>query len=83
MKKENSNPAIPISGQVLEDENHRHPTRFTDFESPTCHAMLPSRTSAFQLLHAFGIGIGPMTTVLSTAAILVAWLFCAPLGLMV
>jgi hypothetical protein len=34
-------------------------------------------------VHAFGVGIGPMTTVLSIAAILVAWLFCIPLGLMV
>lgn len=35
------------------------------------------------MVHAFGVGIGPMTTDLSIVAILVAWLFFIPLGLMV
>lgn len=31
----------------------------------------------------FGVGIGPVTTALSVAAVIVAWLFFIPLGLMV
>lgn len=77
------NLAVFIVGTVLEDENPRHPAWFTGSERPTCHATLPDRTSAFGLVHAFGVGIGPVTTELSMAAVLVAWLFFIPLGLMV
>lgn len=47
------------------------------------HVTLPNCTSAFWLVHAFGVGIGLMTTELSIVAIFVAWLFFIPLGLMV
>lgn len=77
------NLAVGIVGTALEDENPRHSTWFTGSERSTCHATLPDRTSAFGLVHAFGVGIGPVTTELSIAAVLVAWLFFIPLGLMV
>lgn len=75
---------MELWAQVLEDENpRRHPLWFIDSERPTCHVTLPNRTSAFQLVRALGVGIGPMTTVLSITAILVAWLFFTPSGLTV
>lgn len=70
-------------GAVLDGENPHHPAWFTGSERPTCHTTLPDCTSAFGLVHAFGVGIGPMTTELSIAAVLVAWLLFIPLGLMV
>lgn len=77
------NLTVGIVGTVLEDENPHHPAWFTGSERPTGHATLPDRTSAFGLVHAFGVGIGPVTIELSIAAVLVAWLFFIPLGLMV
>lgn len=78
LEKEKSIEQLELWAQVLEDENPPHPTWFTGSERPACCVTLPNCTSAFWLVHAFGVGIGPMTTVLSIAAIFVAWLFLIP-----